>query len=207
MIEDIESIIARVKRPEKSVPLCLDGDLVAEYERLETTLVDAVPAASLGDDNSAEAIVEQMRVLHERMVERRAWFHFRGLDDRPWSDLKAQLPVQQPGQSKEDHEAEYHLWKCSLVSASCYEPVMSAEQADRLFRTLTDEQRDALFAAAWGVNVTRGKTIPFSETASAVTAAFAEKWKRRAPSASPVPSSSAGSSEQSPSTNTTTTDG
>lgn len=204
MSEDIESIIARVKRPEKHVPLCLDGDLVAEYERLETMLEDAVPAASLGDDNSAESLVEQMRLLHDQMVERRAWFHFRGIDDRPWSDLKAKLPTKQDDQSDDEHQAEYHQWKCVLVAATCYEPAISPEQADRLFRTLTDEQRAALVDAAWAVNATRGKHIPFSKTASAVTQAFAEKWKRRAPLANPAAGSLAESPAPSLSTPTTT---
>jgi hypothetical protein len=205
--EDIESIIARVKRPEQHVPLCLDGDLVAEYERLGVLLEDAVPAVALGDDSSAESIVEQMRVLHEQMVERRAWFRFRALDPKPWSDHKAKLPTKQDGESDEDHDAAYLEWQLQLIASSCYEPVMSTEQAGRFWAALTDVQKAALFGGAWGVNATRGKDIPFSRAASALTPVFAGKSRRRASLGNPVPDSSAASPEPPPSTNTTTTDG
>lgn len=211
-MSDIESIIARVKPTEKSVPLCLDGPLAAEYERLEVLLREAGPATSLGDESSAEAIAERMAALHEELLQARVWFRFRAQPKREWRALKGRLPVKQAGQNDDEAADEYHAWVCELVAATCYEPVMTAEQAHRLCEGseqsegLTDGQWAALINAAWQVN-TDNPTVPFSAAASAVTRRSAGKSRRPEPSASPAPSSSAGSPAPSPSTSTTTADG
>lgn len=204
-MNDIESIIGQVKPAETMVPLCLDGPLVAEYERLEVLLRDAGPATSLGDETSAEAIAERMEALREQMIEARAWFTMRALTKGRWRGMQAALPVKAEGQSDEDAAAAYHQWVCKLVSATCAEPAMSQEQADRLHDALSDGQWQALSNAAWAVN-TQNQAIPFSVAASALTRRSAAKSRRPEPSVNHAPVSLAANPDPSPSTSTTETD-
>lgn len=203
MSGDITSIIDRTKLPETSVTLCLDGPLVAEYERLEAKLRDAAPATSLAGDDSTGAIAAQMADLRERMLDAEVPFTFRALSPRRFSGLRGAVPVKQPEQSDEEAAEEYHGWVCKLVSASCVDPVMSAEQADLLCERLSDGQWGALSGAAWSVNTQR-QDVPFSAAASVLSRGSGGKSKQPAPSDSPVPDSSAGSLSDEPSTSTTT---
>lgn len=205
MSDDIESIISRFKPAQTSVPLCLDGELVAEYERLEVLLREAGPATSLADETSAEAIAQRMETMREQMLEARQWFIFRALPKKRWRGLKGVLPTKQAGQSDDDAADEYHAWLCKLVSATCIDPVMTQEQADRLSEDLSDGQWGALAGGAWSVN-SENQQLSFSAAASGLTRRSAGKSRRPDPSASPDPSSLAEPSEPSPSTSTTTPD-
>lgn len=203
MPQDIESIIDRKKPAETTVPICLDANLTAEYERLEAQLRDAGPATSLGDENSAEAVAEQMERLREQMAQSRVFFTFRALSEPRWRGFKASVPVKQDNQTDEEAADEYHGWLCKVVSASLIDPPATAEQVDRLCERLSDGEWSTLAGAAFSVNNSR-QDIPFSVAASAMLRSSGRKSKRRAPSTNPERSSLADNSPASPSTSTTT---
>ncbi|GAA3416226.1 hypothetical protein [Streptosporangium vulgare] len=166
----IADIIGQVKRPEKTVPICLAGDLQAEFEDLERDLAIArdKPAEGTlagGSNPIATTIAQQIVELRERMREHTTVFRFRGLPRKAWSDLVAECP---PGDdAKEGADVDWETFGVALVAACVVEPTMTVEDAGQLAEVLTQAQWDSLFAAAYSVNK-RDVDVPFSYAASAV---------------------------------------
>lgn len=173
----IEDILAEARLPEDCVTLFVRGDLAAEYERLDRQLAGASrQPASLGEPSPASAIVEAMTALHEQMsAVGEADFRLRALDAKSWSDLFAkrpEAPTAEDGQevskaAKDQFTADWHAWVCAMVAATCYEPKMTAKQAEKLAAKLADSQWKELSNSAYSINVER-QSIPFSAAASAI---------------------------------------
>jgi hypothetical protein len=203
-VSDIEAIIDRAQLPETTVALCLDGPMVAQYERLEVQLRQAGPATSLGDESSAEAVAEAMRVLRVQMLDAQVTFTLRALPPRQFSGLRAKIPVQADGQDQSEHDEAYHQWVCQLLAACAVEPTMTAQQADQLCDRLSEGQWGSLGNAAWAVNTSR-QDVPFSAAASVIARGSGARSKPPAPSANPAPDYLAENPPPPPNTTTTNT--
>lgn len=210
---DIESIIDEAELPEQSVTLCLKGSLVAAYERFDAALQEAArqdtaDRLSLAgrDTSAADGLVAQMADLREQMLAHERVFTFRALPPRDFSNLRARVPVKAAGQPDDEFADLYHAWLCGLVAASCIDPQMTPEQAERLSRRLSDAQWRLLRDGAWEVNAEK-QIIPFSAVASALSRASAQRSKQPEQPASPDLSSLAGSPDPEPATSTTPTTG
>jgi hypothetical protein len=170
----IEEIIAQVKTPEAVEDVSLRGDLVAEYEQLQQQLPTAsTEPASLGELSPAAVIEARMAELRTEMAAATARFRMRAIGSKAWSDLFAVKPdfpkpgddgVIDPARAAEFRDG-WHLWVCEVLARSCYEPVMTAEQADELSVQLSDAQWQRLTDKAYNVNV-RSPAVPFSGAAS-----------------------------------------
>lgn len=166
----IADIIGQVKRPEKTVPVCLAGDLQAEFEELERDLQVArdQPADGTlagGGNSLATQIAQQIQELRGRMREHSTTFRFRGLPRREYSDLVAECP---PGDdAPEGAEVDWEKFSVALVAACAVEPTMDGDETGRLADVLTQAQWDSLVTAAFSVNK-RDVDVPFSYAASAV---------------------------------------
>jgi hypothetical protein len=168
----IAEILSQVKRPEKTVPICLAGDLQAEFEDLERDLQvarDTQPGEGTlagGGNPLATTLAQQIMELRERMREHTRVFRFRGLPRKEFSDLVAEHP---PNDEDKDGGADvdWETFAVALVAACCVEPEMTKEEAGQLADALTQAQWDSLFTAAYSVNK-RDVDVPFSFAASAV---------------------------------------
>jgi hypothetical protein len=210
---DIESIIDEAELPEKSVTLCLKGSLVAAYERLDTALQEAArqgPASTLslaGEDTSAtDGLVAQMAELREQMLAHERVFVFRALPPLDFSNVRARVPVKAAGQPHDEFTGLYHSWLCGLVAATCVDPPMTPEQADRLSRRLSDAQWRDLRDGAWEVNAQK-QDVPFSVVASEMSRVSALRSRLPGQPESPDLSSLAGNLDPGPATSTTPTTG
>lgn len=167
----IDDIIASAKPREASVTICVAGDLAGQYEALARDLAEANEQArtSLADGGQAVAIAQQMEQLREQMKAAEVTFTFRAVGRRRWSDLLAEHPP------RENQPERYNLATLPLavVQASCVEPAMTADQAERLADALSDGAFNELFDAAWRANTDEGR-VPFSQAASATIAASAQ---------------------------------
>lgn len=148
-------IKAAAKLPEKSVEVCLRGDLQAEYEGLERDLKRA-KAASVGtlagSNEDAKAIEELMAGLREQMRESTYVFTLRALPKKKWSDLHAQHG---PRDEDRSNRLDYHGddFPLAAVQACCIDPVMSVKEVEELCdEVLTQGQWDSLFIAAFLLN-------------------------------------------------------
>jgi hypothetical protein len=169
MGNSIEDILARAKPREKTVMVCIRGDLAGEAERLQDELSrvseDWEPT-DLSEVHPGRAIAEQLKAVHAQVREAEEPFVLRYIGDRAYSDLMAAHPS--------DNDQELFSSKTfppALVAASCVQPVMSEEQVTELFEVINEGEIKKLFDAAWDVH-NSSDVIPFSLAASALLASL-----------------------------------
>lgn len=164
-----DEVIAGARRPETAVPLCLRGDLDAEWRELERQLPNASRvAANLGERSEASVLAEKMAALREQMLEAERVFRFRAMHPRVWSDFHATQPEKGKDEDLAEFKARWFAWVCKLVSDCAIDPVMTPEQVAELVDVLSGAQWDQLSNAAYGLNASR-QAIPFSAAVSALT--------------------------------------
>lgn len=184
----IKDKLAKARLPERTVLICLNGDLVARHEEAEQELEQAQrnPGNSLAG-NGATAIVERIEALEAQMREATETFVLRALpqrrnprDDRPsWGELLERHPPRR-GADGEIVEADKSLmlnaetFYDDLISVSVVSPEMDEADWASLFTVLTNRQYGDLSMAAWLLN--RGEVdIPFSLAASRMRRATADE--------------------------------
>ncbi|MFE6785200.1 hypothetical protein ACFVFF_23375 [Streptomyces sp. NPDC057680] len=166
---DISEILKKAKRRQKSVHLCLAGDLVAEMEKLERQLSEAGDAwspDSLAAADPRAELVKKVAAARDKVRASYTEFRFQSLGDKGWSDLLAEHPGKEQG----------HLWDPetfpkALIAASAVDPEMLPEQVAELFEVLNEGQRTQLFQCAYDVN-NEAPGIPFSLSASGILEAL-----------------------------------
>lgn len=187
----IDEILAVAELPEDTVTLCLRGALVGRWEELEHKLSGASTVAlSLGEPAEASSIARDMEALRAEMGLHEVPFRLRALPALGWRKLYSRLP--EPGDTddlKASYDDRFHAWVCGVVAACCYDPAMTAEQADQLSERLSGQQWRQLSDAALNLNVER-VDIPFSAAASALTRISELSLRRQEPGQSPTASGS-----------------
>lgn len=168
----IADLKAKVRRPEKSVALCLAGDLQVTFEDLERELAQAreKPASGTlaGGNAEATAIAKQIQALQAEMREHNEVFRFRGLTRREHSDLVAKNPpTEEQLEENPNAEVDWEKYGVALIAACCISHPMTEAESGELVDILTMAQYNSLFQAAQAVNIL-GLDIPNSFTASAV---------------------------------------
>lgn len=155
MTSSFADIKASARLPQKTVPICVRGDLQAEYEDLERQLKQAEAAAYrtlAGATEEAATIKELMAGLREQMRENTHVFTLQALPKKKWSDLIAQhKPRDEDRANRQDYNAE--TFPLAAVQACCVSPVMSlAEVTELCDQILTQGQWDSLFLAVFLLN-------------------------------------------------------
>lgn len=161
--------------PERSEPVCLRGDLVADFEAAERELKRAQEskADSLEDDSGP--IVDRIEALRAEMLEHTEDFRIRAL---PKPAFRALVAAHPPRRKATDDGSEGELDPAdvqigvnretffeALLRASVVSPQMDDDDWLALFEVLTDRQFGDLTDAAWFLN--RGEIdVPFSRAAS-----------------------------------------
>lgn len=167
----VADLIGQVKRPEKTVAICLAGDMAATFEELERDLQiarDQPSGGTLagGGNPLATDLAKQIMALREQMREHTVTFRFRGLPRKEYSDLVAAHPPNDDDKAA-GADVDWNTFPTALVAACAIDPVMTAEEAGELADVLTQAQWDSLASAALQVNK-RDVDVPFSYAASAV---------------------------------------
>lgn len=170
-----DEILESARRPEDVVPLCLRGDLVAEFRRLEQDLAGAsTVAVSLGERAPAKVIAERMQALRAEMAEAAVPVRIRALEPRAWSDFHATRPTKTAGEDQALFDDRWHAWICDMVARTVVDPPCTAEQVEQLVPRLSHRQWKDLTDACWLINAGE-VSIPFSAAASALTSIDAPK--------------------------------
>lgn len=190
MTADFKTLLASAKLPERTVPVCLRGDLVAEHEAADRALVEAQRQPSTGKEGSGVAeLVERVEQIQAEMRDSIYPFVMRALTRPRFRALMAAHPPKRQDNGDPDpadaqlgfeREAFFEaLLKLATVDpemgidAEAYfadllagkEPVLPDGDWPELFDKLTDKQYGDLTDAAWYVN--RDEVIvPFSRAAS-----------------------------------------
>lgn len=169
--------LALAKLPQRTHDVCLNGDLVAEYEMLEKQLEEAEnkPTDSLAGNGTAE-LVERMDALQEQMRESIETFTLRALphrktprDQRPtWDELvQRHPPRRENGEVVEaDKGVSFNTdtFYDDLIRQCTISPEMDEGDWVDLFGAISEGQFAQLSLAASLVN-RGGVDIPFSRAA------------------------------------------
>lgn len=203
-------MLAQAKPAERTIRLCLRGDLVAAYEELDrrrAEVVNQVDRSSLAG-SPAVAIARQMQAVQEQMKDFSYPFRVRALTRKAYQALVAAHPPRRD-EKGEILEADREMginqntfWD-PLIRACVVDPVMDDQEWTRLLdELLSDRQYEQLGIAA--LAVCRGNVdIPFSSAASDLLKTLG--GESSAPNGSASPSSGSMAGNPPPSTSTTTT--
>lgn len=166
---EFDDVLATATPVTKAVPLCLAGELQAEWEDLDRRrkAIKAGPASDslAGAGGEARAVEERMDAIREEMDKATVTFRVKGLPKRRWSNLAAEHPPR-PEDKEEGLDYNAETFPLAALVACCVDPVMTLKQAERLVdEVLTQGQWDGLWVAVMLAN-TRRVDVPKSVSAS-----------------------------------------
>jgi hypothetical protein len=169
MPKDITELLGQARLPERSVEICLRGDLVAELEEIDRQYAQLPEGdGRLTSGAPRRRLAEQAAALREQMQDSTIVFRLRGLSRRTWDALVKQHP---PIQDVEEHKAfgyNTDTFFDALVRASLVDPTLDPQQWEQLLETVTTSQwRKLAFTAQ--ILSTNDVSVPFSKAASAMT--------------------------------------
>lgn len=180
---DAKAAIAAAKLPERSVDLCLRGDLVAQLQELQRELVDAQREDEGSfDGGAALPVAQQIQALREEMLEYSVVFKLHALPRRKWTAMVAAHPPREDNEPDRVMGLNQETFFDALVKACVVDPVLDAADWADLDDRLSDGQWQALVNAAWAVNA-RDVDVPFSRAASRILANSEAESKPPAPGA------------------------
>lgn len=161
--------------PEDSVPVCLRGDLAADFEAAERDLKRAQESRSDSLEEGVGPIIDRLDALRADMLEHTEDFRIRAL---PKPAFRALVAAHPPRRAVKDDGSEGDLdagdvnmgvnretFFEALLRVSVISPELDEGDWTDLFEVLTDRQFGDLTDAAWFLN--RGEIdVPFSRAAS-----------------------------------------
>lgn len=168
---EFRKLLADAKIAERSVPICLRGDLAADHAEAERQLAEAQKrgADSLAGDGTG-LIIAWIRQLETEMAEHTYPFRLRALPKAVFKKMVEDHPPRR-GEDGAVIDADRYMMCNSeemlpaLVRACVYDPELSEADWAELEEKLTHRQLGDLDDAAWFVN--RGEVdVPFSRAAS-----------------------------------------
>jgi hypothetical protein len=169
---DFNSMLADAKLPERTVNICLRGDLVADYEALQVELVKLHGQASDSlAGNGAASVAERMDQLAAQMQEHTYLFRLRAMPRHAWRTLVNAHPPREKDDKVVPEDmisgVNRETFFEPMVRASIIDPDLTDESWKRLLDALTDRQFEDLVSAAWDLN--QGKVdVPFLRAASLI---------------------------------------
>lgn len=158
------AVLAKAKARTARATLVLDGDLLAEHERL-TRELEVLPEGRNGESLAGE-IVE----LEERIKDTEIEFVFRGLGRGTWRKLLADHP---PTEADKQAGLDFDSGKFPVVAmaASIVSPALSIDDLRALTdETLTEVDFQMLWTCCLKANIGAGSTRPESRAAHAIMA-------------------------------------
>lgn len=169
---DFAALLAGAKLPERTVPICMRGDLAAEHEQLndELELLEKKAVDSLAGNGGAE-LAARIEALEVEMRDSTYVFRLRGMPGPQFRAFEAKHPIRvdDDGKPKDMRDVRFGFnvdtGADPLVRASIIDPEIDEDQWAQLTEMLTNSQFESLFLAAWLLN--KGDIdVPFSRAAS-----------------------------------------
>lgn len=171
-MDNLSERLRAARLPERTVAICLRGDLVAEFEDLERRYAEATqrPATSLADGGEGAEIAGRMEAIRQEMQSEMLTLRLRALPRRRWSELIVEHPARRDESGKLNEEDEAFGYNAAtffeaLIRESAVDPQLTDENWADLDAVLTDSGFNQLANAAVILN-RRGVDIPFSFAAS-----------------------------------------
>lgn len=157
----LKDLTGKVKRPVRSVSVCLDGELWARHDEL-TAKLDELRAQNPGKMGQASGAVEvatELREVEEAMREASVTLEFRGISSYKLAEIQARFPAKNGGSGW-----DIAAGAAALVAACAVEPTSEAE-AQAFLDEANYAVTDKLVSVAW-LATTGSSDVPFSARAS-----------------------------------------
>lgn len=169
--KNFTAMLAVAKLPERTVQICLRGDLAAEHEQLnsELELLEKKAVDTLAGNGGAE-LAERITALEAEMQDNSYPFVVRAMPTAQFRAFKAAHPVRVGEDGEADKRDAVFDFNADtgfepLLRLSIVDPELDDAQWAQLLATLTERQFEDLAGAAWMLN--RGEIdVPFSRAAS-----------------------------------------
>jgi hypothetical protein len=171
-LADPGALIRGGKLPEKDFPVCVEPDLVAEYEQLVEAR-DAAKEAGAGSlaGGNTTALDEQIADVQKRMEESTVVLKLRALGRRQFRALRDEHPPRKDAEGKVDLGdlrlgVNRDTFFDPFIRETIVDPVLDEETLTLLIeQRLTDGQWDDLTTTAWNMNEAK-ISVPLSSAAS-----------------------------------------
>jgi hypothetical protein len=170
---DYKAMRKAARLPERIVPICFRGDLVAEFQQLERELEEAQSSKTDSLDSGAGALLERMEAIQAEMRESTYDVRLRAMPHPDFMALTAKHPPRRNDDGSivdEDEGLRVNadtFWE-PFIRASIIDPELpTAGDWDEFVAGITDHQYNELGVAA--LNLNRGAvSVPFSLAASSM---------------------------------------
>ncbi|MFE7509754.1 hypothetical protein ACFU8I_00710 [Streptomyces sp. NPDC057540] len=163
----IESILKAATPRERTVKVCIRGDLAGRVQNLTEELAkvsEEWEPSDITEEHPGRRIAADLKAVREEARAAEVPFTVRYIGDRAYSDLLAAHP------SDDENELfKLETFTPALIAAACADPVMTLEQVKELFEVINEGEIKKLFEAAWDVHHA-SDVVPFSLAASALLA-------------------------------------
>lgn len=157
-LSGIDAIIAAATPQERSVLICIRGDLRHRYEESERRLRDA---ERRDDGTDLSTLAKEVKAAADEVEQSMVSFTFRSIGWK-WRALFLQHADDQ------DSIVDVAAYAREAVAATASNPKMTVEQAQQLFDVIAQGDIDTLFNTAVLVNVGATVEVPKSQRASVI---------------------------------------
>ncbi|MDT4991417.1 MAG: hypothetical protein QOH97_1309 [Actinoplanes sp.] len=174
-MKNFKAMLAEAQLPEKTVDVCLRGDLFAEHQAAEAELEQAEKAAELSNSLDGGApvaeLVERIEAIEATMREHTYPFRIRGLASAKFRALKAEHPPRKDDdgavvQSDRFVGANIDTFFDALARRCTLDPELTeADWRELADEKLTESQLDEIGSVAFRLSVGE-VSVPFSQAAS-----------------------------------------
>lgn len=164
---DLAVLLAAAKLPERTVELCLRGDLQAEWETLQREYEEAKRAAgsSLGAPAAGAEIATAIAELEAAMAGAVLTLRMRAMNRKAFKDLGLAHPPRPDDQRDKMYGFNVESFSAALIRACCVDPELDDEQWERLLEVITPAQWQALADTCEVLNHS-AVDVPFSSNGS-----------------------------------------
>lgn len=166
---DLSALLDAARLPERTVELCLRGDLQADWEDLQQQLAaaqrDAAPR-SLSDPPAGEEIEERIREVEAAMAGAVLTVRLRAQNRKTFKDMALKHPPREGDQRDKLYGFNVEAFNAELIRISCVEPEFDEEKWERLTEVLTPGQYQMLADTCEVLNHSQ-VDVPFSSNGSA----------------------------------------
>lgn len=146
--------LKQARLPEDVVPVCLRGDLVADFESAERALKEAKGSDSMEDERPV--LQDRLEALRAEMLDNTEDFRLRAVPRPAFRALVAAHPPRRDGDEVNKADAQLGVnvdtFFAELLKVSVVSPELDEEDWAALLDKLTDRQYGDLTDAAWFLN-------------------------------------------------------
>ncbi|WP_432114014.1 hypothetical protein [Streptomyces sp. S1] len=167
MPNSIEDILKRATPRERTVKVCIRGDLAGRVQSLTeqlSTVSEEWQPSDISEEHPGRRIAAELKAAREEARSAEVPFTVRYIGDRAYSDLIAEHPSDNANEL-----FKLETFTPALIAAACTDPVMTLGQVKELFEVINEGEIKKLFEAAWDVHHS-SDVVPFSLAASALLA-------------------------------------